>query len=173
VSDQGGTANNGWEARVEALWASLDDFDGDAFISQMKALTAEKPADDPIALFELASAYDSVGYEEEAEPNYRRALAAGLSGLRRRRAVIQLASTLRNLGKAGESIALLTAEQDAESDELDDAVKAFLALALADAGEAKRGLSLALSALARHVPRYNRSLASYARELVDGASSPF
>ncbi len=42
---------------------------------------------------------------------YRQALAGGLSGIRRRRATIQLASTLRNLGQIDESIALLEAEQ--------------------------------------------------------------
>src|SRR3954451_11212048 len=55
----------------------------------------------------------------------RPALAAGLSGERRRRAVISLAGSLRNLGQAEESVALLRAELDRGSDHLDDAVRAF------------------------------------------------
>jgi hypothetical protein len=45
---------------------------------------------------------------------------------RRRQAVIQQASSLRNLGQASESVTLLTAEREAGSDDLDDAVDAFL-----------------------------------------------
>ena len=82
---------------------------------------------------------------------------------RRRRAVIQLASSLRNVGRADESVALLTAELDAEPDELDDAVRAFLALALVDVGREREAVSHALTALAPHLPRYQRSLANYAR----------
>ena len=72
---------------------------------------------------------------------------------------------MRNLGEAEESVALLTAELDAGSDELDDAVRAFLALALTDVGRDREAVSHALTALAPHLPRYNRSLAAYAREL--------
>ena len=96
---------------------------------------------------------------------YRQALAQGLGTDRRRQAVIQLASSLRNLGEAAESVTLLRAEQLRESDELDDAVSAFLALALADAGEPRKALSVALMALSGHMTRYRRSLSNYAREI--------
>jgi hypothetical protein len=79
--------------------------------------------------------------------------------------VIQLASTLRNLGEATESVALLKAEQAADSDELDDAVSGFLALAPADNGDEREALSIVLTALSGHMTRYRRSLANYAREL--------
>ena len=131
----------------------------------MEALAAERPAGDAIAAFELASANDSTGRGDLAEPLYRQALAAGLTGIRRRRATIQLASTLRNLGQVEESVALLSAEREAGSDELDDAVAGFLALALADSGREREAAALALAALAKHLPRYNRSLANYAEDL--------
>ena len=103
----------------------------------------------------------------EAEPLYRAALdGGGLDAYRRRRAAIQLASTLRNLGKAKEAIALLHHERGEPPDEFDDAVAAFLALALADTGKPREALSIALLALAPHLARYNRSLTSYARDLV-------
>ena len=47
----------------------------------------------------------------------------------------------------------------------DDAVRAFLALALTSVGREREAVSIALTALAAHLPRYNRSLANYAREL--------
>jgi hypothetical protein len=100
-------------------------------------------------------------------PLYREALARGLAGYRGRRAKIQLASSLRNVGRAEEGVALLTPELDAPSDELDDAVRATLALCLANLGREREGLALVLGALARHLPRYQRSMANYARLLVE------
>ena len=94
----------------------------------------------------------------------------GLTHERRRRAVIQLASSLRNVGDAEESVALLSAELEQPSDELDDAVRGFLALALADVGRERDALSHALTALAPHLPRYQRSLAAYAAELSNDAN---
>ena len=78
-----------------------------------------------------------------------------------------MASSLRNLGQAEESVRLLTAERAAGSDHLDDAVSAFLALALVDVGRNGEAVSIALSALAPHLPRYQRSLANYARLLLE------
>lgn len=147
------------------MWSSADDL-GDAELRERVArLAAERPEEDPVALFELGGAHDSTAQPEEAAALYERALAAGLDGQRRRRCVIQLASTLRNLGRADESVTLLTAERNAGSDELDDAVAAFLALALVDSGREREATGVALEALAPHLPRYNRSLTSYAREL--------
>jgi hypothetical protein len=118
-----------------------------------------------VAAFERASAQDSTGHSDLAVPLYQEALARHLDGIRRRRAVIQLASSLRNLGRAQESVELLTAERVPGSDGLDDAVDAFLALALADTGREREAASIALAALAPHLPRYQRSVANYARLL--------
>ena len=95
------------------------------------------------------------------------ALAAGLPGQLRRRATIQLASSLRNLGQHEEAVDLLTAELARDSDDLDDAVRAFLALALTSAGREREAVSVALTGLAPHLTRYNRSLAAYAKALVE------
>ncbi len=162
------TADHAWERRVTELWAAIDGHEPAAFVEKMRELTGERPPGDAIAAFELASANDSVGYGDAAVPLYRSALEGGLPAGLRRRAVIQLASTLRNLGELEESLAYLRAERGAGSDDLDDAVVAFLALALVDAGREKEAASLALTALSRHLPRYNRSLANYARELLEG-----
>ena len=149
-------------------WAALGDLEPADFVARMRDLAAERPVGDAIARFELGAANDSTGRPDEAVPLYRQALAAGLTGERRRRAVIQLASSLRNLGRPEESVALLEAEREAGSDALDDAVAAFLALALVDTGRERDAVALALTALARHLPRYTRSLAAYADELRRG-----
>jgi len=154
-----------WEQRIAALWAAIYDFDGPEFRARVETLAGELPEGDGIRMFELACANDSSGLPEQATPLYREALDAGLTGIRRRRAVIQLASTLRNLGHPDESVALLRAERGEASDELDDAVVAVLALALADTGREREAAGLAIGALARHLPRYNRSMAAYAEEL--------
>ena len=159
-------AHEDWERRVAALWASIDQHPEDQFLAAMDRLVAELGPNNPTATFERACALDSTGHSDLAAPLYRRALELGLGGIRRRRAVIQMASSLRNLGKAEESIALLRAERDTGSDELDDAVSAFLALALVDTGHEREAVSLALTALSGHMTRYRRSLANYAEDLL-------
>jgi tetratricopeptide (TPR) repeat protein len=154
-----------WERRVEALWAAIDDHDEAAFRTAMERLVAERGPDDPVGLFELASAFDSTGHPEPAAEHYRAALDRGLGGDRRRRAVIQLASSLRNLGRVDESLALLEAERATGSGELDDELAAFLALALTSAGREREAVAVALTALAPHLTRYTRSVAAYAEDL--------
>jgi Tetratrico peptide repeat len=153
--------------RLAAAWDSIDSYGEEDFRALIDSAVAGAPP--AVADFERASAWDSTGHPDRAVPLYRSALAAGLTGLRRRRATIQLASSLRNLGAPDEAVALLSAELSAsvegEAAGLDDAVRAFLALALVDVGRAREAASLALEALAPHLPRYQRSLGAYARAL--------
>lgn len=157
-----------WQQRVDAVWAAAGEFGDDEVVRRIDELAAERDPGEPIALFERAGARDSAGLEAEAEPLYRAAIANGLAGSERVQAHIQLASTIRNLGRPREAIALLDAVEP-DAGELRDAVVAFRALALIDAGEARRAASDALAALAPHLPRYRVSLAAYAAEL--GASA--
>jgi len=46
-------------------------------------------------------------------------------------------------------------------------VNAFLALALVDTGREREAMSVALTALSRHLTRYQRSVANYARLLAE------
>lgn len=160
-----------WESRVAGAWASIDTYGeerADEFRALIDSLVAElPPGSGGVGAFERACAFDSTGHSDRAVPLYREALRLGLTGIRRRRAVIQLASSLRNLGLAEESVALLTAERARASDELDDALVCVLALCLAELGREREGLSLAVAALAPHLPRYQRSMANYARALVE------
>ncbi|MBB5788516.1 tetratricopeptide repeat protein [Jiangella mangrovi] len=155
-----------WEGRVAAAWALIDDHEEADFVALIDGLAAELPAGHPVAAFERACAFDSTGRPDLAEPLYREALTGELPGERRRRAVIQLASSVRNLGRPQESVELLRAELERGSDHLDDAVRCVLALALTDTGREREAVSVAVGALARHLPRYQRSMAAYARALI-------
>ena len=156
-----------WEQRLADLWTTLDERPEQQFVAAIDQLTAELPDDDAAGAFERAAARDSTGHSDLAVPLYRQALERGLTGERRRRAVIQLASSLRNTGEVTTSVELLEAELARTSDALDDAVRAFLALALVDIGREREAVSHALIALAPHLPRYQRSTANYARALVE------
>lgn len=152
---------NDWHERVAAVWAAAEEIGDAGVVARIDALAVERPVGDPIALFERAGARDSAGLEAEAEALYQAALANGLDGSERVQAHIQLASTIRNLGRYGESIALLDAIEP-EAGELRDAVVAFRALALIDAGKPIRAAAEVLGALAPHLPRYRVSLVAYA-----------
>ena len=154
-----------WESRLLNLWRDIDRYEQTAFVAEIESLMLELPSGSPLGLFERASAQDSTGHPDVAIPLYRAALEGGLDGLRRRRATIQLASSLRSLGYANDAVALLRTELDAASDELDDAVRAFLALALVDLGHEREAAAIVLAALSKYLPRYNRSLARYASEI--------
>jgi hypothetical protein len=165
-----------WEQQLADAWASIDDYDGreDEFRALIDGLAASLPEGDPIAAFERAGAWDSTGHSDRAVPLYRDALDHGLTGYRRRRAVIQMSSSLRNIGDVAAAIEWLEAERAIDPAALDDAtrslgdaISATLALCLADAGREREAVSIAVGALAPHLPRYQRSMANYARLLVE------
>jgi thioredoxin-like negative regulator of GroEL len=125
--------------------------------------------DDALRMFQEAGEHDSAGREEEAEPLYRAALAAGLPSAERVQATIQLASTIRNLDRPEESLALLEAEADGRAvDEWTPALAAFTALTLASLGRDREALVVALRGIVPSLPRYHRSVTAYAQELADG-----
>jgi tetratricopeptide (TPR) repeat protein len=157
--------NADWEKRLAAVWATLDDRDEEQFVAAIDDLVAELPDESAIRPFERACAFDSTGHSDLAVPLYKSALDIGWTSTRRRRAVIQMASSMRNIGKAQEAVALLSAELEAEPDELTGAVRAVLALSLVNVGREREAVAVALTALSEYLPRYNRSLANYAREL--------
>lgn len=166
-----------WEKRIADAWASIDEYDEreDEFRALIDGLAAELPDGDPVGAFERACAWDSTGHSDRAVPLYRWALDHGLAGYRRRRAVIQMSSSLRNVGQAEAAVALLEAERgidpatlDEQTRTLADATSAVLALCLVDAGREREAVSVAVAALAPHLPRYQRSMANYARLLREG-----
>ena len=155
-----------WDSRVAAVWAAAEELSDEAVLAGIEALVSERGADDAAALFEAASARDYLGRETLAEPLYRAAIAAGLDGERHPQAVIQLASTLRNLGRAEEAVALLSDHLELHpADEWTAPSAAFLALALVSAGRERDAASVALVALSESLPVYSNAVRRYALEL--------
>lgn len=158
-----------WDERIEEVWDDATGEEvGDDTIARIDALAAERGPDDARAEFERGGARDSAGRPAEAVALYRRALALGLDGEHRPQCVIQMASSLRNLGEYDEALDVIRAEEELAPDgPYRDAVACVHALILASAGRPAEGLSVALLALVPHLPRYHRSMTAYAREIAD------
>jgi cyanophycin synthetase len=152
------------ETAVAQLWANPDP---QARIAAAQALT-DAASGDPRLIFELASAHDSAGEEHEAIGLYDRALGAGLREPHRHRALLQQASSYRNIGDLGTARRIL--------DELwsqrpgNAAVAAFRALTMLDQGEHKGAVADLIDALLSRSgdsddEAYRSALHRYADEL--------
>jgi tetratricopeptide (TPR) repeat protein len=124
----------------------------------------------------IAKAYehDREGREREAIKCYDQAWRAGVPEAQRARFLVGYGSTLRNVGRAEEAVAILGEAVAAYPGY--PALVAFLALALADAGHPKAALATMLGcALDAATPGvfdgYERALGEYHRELLEKASS--
>jgi tetratricopeptide (TPR) repeat protein len=155
-----------WESRVAALWDD-ETIDDQQRIERMRALAAGAPHP-ALGAFELGGAFDSGGHEAEADVQYAAATAAGLGTVDPDRAAqmaVQHASTLRNLGRVDEAIAML---RDApEHPATGAAPRVFLALALHSAGRHDEALRVAIEAVEPTLPRYHRSVRAYAAALTE------
>ena len=165
-----------WEERVAACWSKAAGMRPEELVRHIDDIASARPPGDARALFERACARDTAGWEADAEALYRAALAAApLDEMRRARAVIQLASTLRLLGRLEESEQLLRAELDRASTTnaylLHDETRAFLALTLLAQGRAVEAAVLSLTALAPHLTRYTRAVRENAAELGSRAAT--
>ena len=156
-----------WDERIEQVWEdAAGEVVGEEIIARIDAIAAERGPDDARAEFERAGARDSAGREAEAAELYRRALGLGLDDDHRAQAVIQLASTLRNLGEFDEALRLIESEQQRGADgPYREAIAVVHALILASSGRPAQGLSVAILALVPHMPRYHRSMTAYAHEI--------
>jgi tetratricopeptide (TPR) repeat protein len=155
-----------WAARVAAVWDQSDEIGDNILLERIDALVAERPDSDAEAAYEAGSVRDSVGMEADAAVEYQRALDLGLEEPNRGRTYIQYASTLRNLGRYDDALALL--DRLEPDNELADAASAVRALILVSAGRPVEGAGVALAALATHLPQYQRSMTNYAQELIEG-----
>lgn len=162
-----------WLARIAAVWERSAGMPAQDLVAAIDALADERPSDDGIASFEHACARDTAGLEVDAERYYRAALQTGhLDPYRSSRAVIQLASTLRILGRLVESERLLVEELDRHLEpgnerSLHDEARATLALTYVAQGRDREAAGLALCTLAPRLSRYNRSILGNASLLVD------
>ncbi|GAB3543326.1 hypothetical protein GCM10027403_37340 [Arthrobacter tecti] len=157
----GDTSGSNWEDRIAAFWADFDGDKADDMVALMRELVSQCPYEDGRADYELGGAFDSVGREHDALEYYERALVKGLDPDRAAQMRIQHASTLRNVGRPDDAVAMLS-----DGQERDDATAVFLALAMHSAGRKDEALSVALTALADHLPRFGRSARAYAEDLL-------
>ena len=157
-----------WEERIAAAWNSASPEGENERIAVIDALAAERPIDDPIALFERASAQDSYGSEFVAEGFYKSALANGLAEVDVYRTVcahVQLASTLRNLERYQEAVSLLDAAQklNLSPDQL-NWVRTFRLLCNLSLGIDVANSKSELSALIPILTKYQISVTRFAKE---------
>ncbi|WP_372698017.1 tetratricopeptide repeat protein [Arthrobacter sp. JSM 101049] len=158
-----------WEASVADLWERFDSFDRREGVAAMRELADACPTSDGRAAFELAGMYDSTGFELEAGSEYERALRLGLDEARHAQLAVQYGSTLRNLGRLDEALAVLRAAPTHES--TGSAPRIVLALTLHSAGRKDEALQVAIEAHLDALPRYQRSMRNYAAALTAPASS--
>lgn len=135
----------------------------------------DRHPDDARVLYEVGGAYDTAGEESTALDFYERAAERGLEGDLRRRCFLQWGSTLRNLGRLDESLALF-ARARAEFPQ-SAALAAFEALTLHASGRANAALGSMFAVLADHVDsedidRYKAALRGNAMYLASLDSAP-
>jgi tetratricopeptide (TPR) repeat protein len=136
-------------------------------IAHFVHLAAQYP-DHAIVQYELGGAYDYAGQEAEAIPYYERAHALGLPDELKPRLALQWGSTLRNLARHEEAIAIL--KKACEDFPTHTALRAFYALALVSSGQAEKAVVVALEACLmtpESLDRYQRALGAYVAELRD------
>ena len=152
------------EAAIAELWANPDE---QARVVEAQALADTGP-DDPRLIFELASAHDSAGDDQQAIALYDKALGAGLREPHRHRALIQQASSHRNVGDLSAARQILDALSEQRPGSA--AVAAFRALTMLDQGEQRAAVADLINVLLSHSgdaddEAYRASLHRYAEEL--------
>lgn len=99
------TADDELRAELDGIFASRDRADMAPTIEAFTRILKQHP-NDPAVLYEVGGAYDTDGQEAAAAEYYRKAMDAGLAGKWLRQCYLQYGSTLRNLGRLDESLAL-------------------------------------------------------------------
>src|SRR5689334_17432791 len=130
---------------------------------------AARNPDDVEARIRAAYALDGAGHESAAVTHYDAAWALGVPADRRQRFVVGYGSTLRNVGRLEQSVALLAEASAADPDYAP--YRAFLALALHSSGQHALALATMMEALlAVHggakLDGFERALGEYSRELI-------
>ncbi len=133
---------------------------------------ADAAPDDVEARIAAAYGLDRAGREQEAIVHYDAAWRLGVPDDRRRRFLVGYGSTLRNIGRLEESVAILGDASNA--DPRYPPFKAFLALALHSSGERAAALATMLDALLDvddgcSLDGYDKALIEYQRELLEDA----
>src|SRR6478735_5561114 len=152
------------EAEIAALWEG----DGESGrLAAAQELVDGHPGD-PRLVFELAGVKDAMGDEQGAIGLYEEALAGGLREPHRHRAQLQLASSLRVVGRTAEAQGLVADVLEARPH--NTAALMLKALVQADLGQERQALADLIRATLEattdvDTQAYRRALRAYADEL--------
>lgn len=146
----------------------------DEYLAAARALAGAEPTNVEAQL-EAAYAHDRANRERDAIAYYDAAYRLGVPASAKHAFYVGFGSTLRNVGRADESVAVLA---QAVADEPDYApFHAFLALALFSSGHPREALA-AMLGVALEVARpgafdrYDRALGEYHHELLGDTAEP-
>jgi cyanophycin synthetase len=156
------------EAEISALWEMTDE---QARLDAAQELVDGHPGD-PRLVFELAGAKDALGDEQGAIGLYEEALEGGLREPHRHRAQLQLASSLRVVGRASEAQPLVADVLEARPH--NTAALMLRALVQADLGQERQAIADLIRATLEattdvDTQAYRRALRAYADELAPAA----
>jgi tetratricopeptide (TPR) repeat protein len=154
-----------WESFIESGWQHKGD---ETKLLQYFSEIVERYPKSARAKFELGNAYDYLGKEQEAIPLYEKAIQMGLTSEYEAYALLQLGSSLRNIGRVDEAVGILS---DAEKHypEL-PSITMFLGMAMYDSDSHSEALSTVLNAMLRHlktsdIERYGIGLKNYIKDI--------
>jgi tetratricopeptide (TPR) repeat protein len=139
---------NNLDDELDRIFAARDRYDMDPTIAALLPLHEQHP-DNPHVLYEVGGAYDTAGDESTAVGFYEQAMSKGLAGDLRRRCYLQYGSSLRNLGRIDDSMAVFARARDEFP--LSVSLGIFESLTLHAAGRVNTALANLLSLLADHV----------------------
>ncbi len=157
------------DEQIDQIFAARDRENMQPTIDAFEQLLREHPGNARL-VYEVGGSYDTAGREELAVGHYARALELGLDGELRRRCLLQFASTLRNLGRVDESLAMfdeaIAQYPDAPS------LRVFKALTLHAANRPNAAFASLLVKVADHlaspdIARYEAAIRGNA-EYIDG-----
>ncbi|WP_159437296.1 tetratricopeptide repeat protein [Alicyclobacillus vulcanalis] len=154
-----------WTAVVETGWTYKDD---ESRLVEYFAETERQHPSSARAKFELARALDYLGREAEAIPLYEEAVRLGLSAEYHAYALLQLGSSLRNVGRVDEAVQVLIDAQR-RYPEL-PSISMFLGLSLYSQGNKSEALKIVMRAMLQYVQssdieRYREAIISYIDEI--------
>jgi Flp pilus assembly protein TadD len=160
---------------VSEIWrirALLESGNVEEYLAEVIAMTTTEP-DNVAVRMEAAYACDKFGTETEAVVHYDAAWKLGIPDTDRREFMLGYGSTLRNVGRLEESLAILGEAVGEFPD--DPALRAFLALSLHSSGENQAaiatllGVALDLAAGTDKLDGYDRALSFYHQQLLEQA----
>ncbi|UFU00052.1 tetratricopeptide repeat protein [Radiobacillus kanasensis] len=154
-----------WETVVMNGWENKDD--ETKLIEYFLEVVVKYP-NSARAKFELANAYDFTGQENKAIPLYEDAISIGLDAEYEAYALLQLGSSLRNVGRIDDAIRILSDAEQRYSEF--PSISMVLGMAMHDKNRNAEALGITLDVILRHVKtsdivRYRVALENYIKDI--------